>query len=222
MSQVNPWAPLDATVPSVSRPTSAQTVKPIMSSRDSDLTSLLFSASASSVVSSTNSPRGGAWSIRSLLIPQCPGARQPTPAIGALHPPERRDLAREDGRSVETEGRTRSQRGLEALEGALDGGRIAVVDAALQRRERRGAHADVQLAQLGHARPEVAARRPGLELGQRNGERGVELQRGLAPASGVDILARAQRELLAGEDGVAAPEARAEALLRAQRRVTAG
>ena len=79
----------------------------------------------------------------------------------------------------------------------------------------------MQLAQLGQARAEVAARRPRLELGQRDGERGVELQRGLAPAPGVDVLARAQGELLAGQHGVAAAEQRAEALLRAQRRVAA-
>ena len=36
---------------------------------------------------------------------------------GGLHPPERRDLAPAGGRSVETEGRARPQRGLEALEG---------------------------------------------------------------------------------------------------------
>ena len=47
----------------------------------------------------------------------------------------------------------------------------------------------------------------------------VELQGGLAAAPGVDVLARAQRELLAGQHGVAAAEQRAEALLRAQRRV---
>ena len=50
----------------------------------------------------------------------------------------------------------------------------------------------------------------------------VELQGGLAAAPGVDVLARAQRELLAGQDGVAAAEQRAEALLGAQRGVAAG
>src|ERR1700754_739387 len=143
MSQVKPWAPLEATVPSVSSPTNAHTVKPIMSSRLSDLTSLAFSWSASSVVCSTPSSRGVAWSIRSLLIPQCPGARHITPGVGALHPPERRDLPLRAGRSVETEGRAGPQRGLEALEGTLDGFGVGVLDAALQRGERRGAYAGV-------------------------------------------------------------------------------
>src|SRR3954453_10277905 len=52
-SQRNPSGPFDATVPSVSRPTNAQTVKNTMSNRRSDLMSLLFSASAKAVVCST-------------------------------------------------------------------------------------------------------------------------------------------------------------------------
>ena len=103
----------------------------------------------------------------------------------------------------------------------LDGVGVGVLDAALQRGLGRRADGAVQLAQLGQALGEVAARRPRLELGQGDGQRGVELQRGLAPAPGVDVLARAQGELLAGEHGVAAAEQRAEALLRAQRRVAA-
>lgn len=52
-SHVNPWAPFDATVPSVSRPTNAQTVKNTMSNRRSDFTSLDFSSRARVVVCST-------------------------------------------------------------------------------------------------------------------------------------------------------------------------
>src|SRR5882762_5630587 len=52
-SQRNAWGPFDATEPSVSRPTNAQTVKNHMSNLRSDLTSFAFSASANAVVCST-------------------------------------------------------------------------------------------------------------------------------------------------------------------------
>ena len=94
-----------------------------------------------------------------------------------------------------------------------DRGVVLVLDAALQRGLGGGLDGAVQVAQLGQALGEVPARGPRLELGQRGREGRVELQGGLAAAPGVDVLARAQRELLAGQDGVAAAEQRAEALL---------
>ena len=165
---MKPWAPLDATVPSVSRPTSAHTVKPIMSSRDSDLTSLLFSCSASSVVSSTSSPArlpGPSDPSSSLMS----GAREPTPVIGGAHPPERRDRRlRMDGQSNPSAVRARSAASRRS-QAVPDRGVVLVLDAALQRGRRRGLDAAVQLAQLGQALGQVAARGPRLELGQRGG-----------------------------------------------------
>ncbi len=49
MSHVKPSGPLEATVPSVSSPTNAQTVKRNMSMPRSDLRSLRFSADAKAV-----------------------------------------------------------------------------------------------------------------------------------------------------------------------------
>src|SRR3954462_486862 len=51
-SQKKPSGPFEATVPRVSRPTNAQTVKNTMSKRRNDLMSLLFSLSANEVVCS--------------------------------------------------------------------------------------------------------------------------------------------------------------------------
>ena len=56
ISQVKPSPPYEATIPSVSRPTNAQSVKKSMSKRRSAFLSFFFSASASSVVCST-----GCW-----------------------------------------------------------------------------------------------------------------------------------------------------------------
>ena len=74
------------------------------------------------------------------------------------------------------------------------------------------------LAQLRRAaRAGRRALAPRLELGERRLEGDAQPERGLAPALGVDVGARAQRELLAGQRDVAAGEQRGEALLRAQR-----
>ena len=54
---------------------------------------------------------------------------------------------------------------------------------------------------------------PDLELGQRGVERDRELQRRLARARVVEVAAGAQRELLAGQGGVATAEQRGEPLL---------
>src|SRR3989440_1693709 len=71
-SQKNPCAPFDATVPSVSRPTNAQTVKNTMSKRLSDLMSLLFSASANAVVCSATA----------ILLPPRLELRDARPGVG--------------------------------------------------------------------------------------------------------------------------------------------
>jgi hypothetical protein len=71
-------------------------------------------------------------------------------------------------------------------------------------------------AQLVDPHAEVAARGPWLELGERGDQRHLELERRLAAAAGVEVLARAQRELFAGQRGVASAEQRGEALLGAQ------
>ena len=71
--------------------------------------------------------------------------------------------------------------------------------------------------QLVEARSEAGLLAPRLELGERGVQRDAELQRRLAPAPGVEVRARAQGELLAGEHGIAAGEHGGEALLRAQR-----
>ena len=73
-------------------------------------------------------------------------------------------------------------------------------------------------AQLVQALAEAGLLAPRLEFGERRLERRAQLQRRLAPALGVEVGARAQRELLACEHRVAAREHGGEALLRAQRR----
>jgi hypothetical protein len=73
------------------------------------------------------------------------------------------------------------------------------------------------VAELAQALGQVGPVPPGLELGEGGLERDAQLQRRLAQPPGVEIGARAQDELLAGQRGVAAAEQRREALLRAQR-----
>ena len=60
---------------------------------------------------------------------------------------------------------------------------------------------------------------PALQLRRRRGQRGLELQRGLAVAALVEVEPRAQGQQLARERRVAAGEQRREALLRPQRRL---
>ena len=55
MSQVKPWAPFEATAPSVSSPTIVQIRKKRMSKRPKCFLSFAFSSSAAVVVTSTNS-----------------------------------------------------------------------------------------------------------------------------------------------------------------------
>src|SRR4051794_28399699 len=64
ISHVKPCGPLDATSPSVSRPTKAQTVKKKRSKRPSDFWSLVFSSRASVVVSSTSGIGGDRTRVR--------------------------------------------------------------------------------------------------------------------------------------------------------------
>ena len=104
----------------------------------------------------------------------------------------------------EPRGRTRPQRGFEALERVADGilvglGRVPCVGrcaCAGHRGLRHGAHAGAQRPQLVQAWGErrVCLR---VELSQRGRERCVELDRGVGEASLVEVQARTQGELLA-------------------------
>src|SRR3954447_2347470 len=149
-SQVKPWAPLEATVPSVSSPTNAQTVKNTMSKRRSDLTSLLFSSSASAVVCSTVDTGMLRSVIGSLLLDVAP-----QPACTLCGPPNRCTLPsgktrwRARGRSVEAQRGAGAQRRLQAPRAVRDALGVGVVDGPLGRRQRRRADAVAQLAKLG-------------------------------------------------------------------------
>src|SRR6478672_1797279 len=66
-SQKNPCGPCCATSPRVSSPTNAQTVKPTMSSRRSDLISLLFSARARAVVCSATAAMRSSYGLGDAL-----------------------------------------------------------------------------------------------------------------------------------------------------------
>src|SRR4051812_34492556 len=82
-SQRNPSGPFEATVPSVSRPTNAQTVKNTMSNRRSDLMSLLFSASAKAVVCSATT---------AIDLPPGVGLRDALPGLGEDFTEDSNDL----------------------------------------------------------------------------------------------------------------------------------
>ena len=104
-----------------------------------------------------------------------------------------------DGQSNPSAVRARSAAS-RRCEAVPDRGGVLVLDAALQRGQRRRRRTAACSSRSSARRAaEVAARGPRLELGQRGREGRVELQGGLAAAPGVDVLARAQRELLAGQ-----------------------
>ena len=79
----------------------------------------------------------------------------------------------------------------------------------------------MQVAQLGQARGEVAARRHGSSSASAAVERDVELQRGLAPAPGVEVWRARSASSSQASAASRPPSSAAEALLRAQRRVAA-
>ena len=108
-------------------------------------------------------------------------------------------------------GGSRPQRGLEAPEGVPTASIRASPGrpGGPRRPLRRGL---AEPGELVEAVAEVAAAAPALELGHRGLEREAQLQRRLALAVGVEVPARAQRELLAGERHVAAAEQRGQAL----------
>ena len=150
---MNPWAPLDATVPSVSSPTNAHTVKPdhVQARQRLDELGLLLRARARSSPRRARARLPGPSDPSSSLDVRAPGSlRRP---IGGAAPARTARSAARGWTVSRTRGpcapaaRPRGARGARRTASAS-----VVLDAALQRGLRRRADAAVQLAQLGQAR----------------------------------------------------------------------
>lgn len=106
--------------------------------------------------------------------------------------------------------RTGSERGLDPAQGVGDGVALGGCELALQGMVRRAGNSVAEASQLVETRTERRRGRIRGQLGERRVERDQDLEDGLAGASLVHVETGAQRELFAGQAGLATGEDRRE------------